>query len=75
MARHIIEPWVGILEDSEIESIVIRYILPKFNYAIGKLKVDPSNQDIAPLNSLFGWSDLVRHKLVASVLIDTGFLE
>ena len=49
----LIYDWLPVLSEDQATSFLNRYITPKLSYMIQKLEVDPSDQEIKPLNVLF----------------------
>jgi len=54
------QPWIQVLEKSEIIAFANRYIYPKLTSLVSKLQVDPANQSLEPLNLLFAWANLIK---------------
>ena len=53
----LIAPWIGVLDDEQVINFSNRYIMPKLSGMIQRLGVEPSSQDIEPLNILFRWAE------------------
>ena len=52
----IIRPWQYTLSRADIATFTSRYVIPRLSYSINKLEVDPSDQDVRCLQTLFKWS-------------------
>ena len=53
LGMQLIADWLPVLSEDQATSFLNRYITPKLSYMIQKLEVDPSDQEIKPLNVLF----------------------
>ena len=53
IGMQLISDWLPVLSENLATSFLNRYITPKLSYMIQKLEVDPSDQEIKPLNVLF----------------------
>jgi len=64
-----LEPWKSVLKKGDFDAILVKAILPKLTHTLKHdLLVDPSQQDVAPIQSVFVWSALAGSDIVARIL-------
>ena len=72
LGMQLVSDWMPLLSEDQATKFSNRYITPKLSHMIQKLEVDPSSQEIEPLNVLFQWSAVLPQPYGAKQL--TGIL-
>ena len=55
----LLAPWVKVLEKAELRAFANRYVFPRLTSMIKRLEVDPSDQKLSSLDTLFTWTRLL----------------
>ncbi|KAK0909388.1 hypothetical protein LTR91_018845 [Friedmanniomyces endolithicus] len=65
--------WRQILR-SELDHLLVRHLLPRLSlYLSNKFDVDPSDQDLTPLENVFKWTHMFKPEVLARLLIAEFF--
>jgi hypothetical protein len=54
---YILKPWRRLWDENYFEDMVNKYILPKLNFIMSKIIIDPRNQNLSNLKILFKWKN------------------
>jgi tuftelin-interacting protein 11 len=64
-----IREWAGPLGSSLVHNL-IKHLLPRLSKYLSKsLEIDPSDQDLTPLEKVFAWKDVIPEKAIVQLLI------
>ena len=63
-------PWRPILDHSSFESLLTRTLIPRLTASLRDFEVDPSDQQIEPITSLFAWQGILPDQLITQLLRD-----
>ena len=65
-------PWKAVFEAKDWDALLTRSILPKLQFALGELVINPAAQVLEPLQWVLAWEPCVPpHRIVA--LLEAGF--
>lgn len=51
-------PWVGVFDQSSFENLLVRAALPRLVNTLRSVEINPSEQDIAPIEAVLTWGRL-----------------
>lgn len=84
--RHVLDGWdvtVGVLPGlsewqsllkSEVEQMLVRHLLPRLALHLStKLEIDPSDQDVTPLEQVLAWQGFFKPDVLARLLVSEFF--
>jgi len=63
-------PWRPILDHSSFEALLTRTLIPRLTTSLRAFEVDPSDQQIEPITSLFAWQGVLPDQLITQLLRD-----
>ncbi|GAM82187.1 hypothetical protein ANO11243_001660 [Dothideomycetidae sp. 11243] len=65
--------WFSLIPN-ELSDILIKHVLPRLaSHLSTNFEVDPSDQQMAPIDAVFAWSDFIKPKIYARLLIAEVF--
>lgn len=65
--------WRGLLK-SELDHVLVRHLLPRLaTHLSAKFEIDPSDQDLTPLEDVLKWQEFFKTKVLARLLIAEFF--
>ncbi|CAI2181653.1 3869_t:CDS:10 [Funneliformis geosporum] len=73
-AFDIIEPWKNVFKPEDMQSLLVKAILPKLTDTMKtKLQINPKKQELEAFNSIMTWRDLFTPKAFNQLFEDTFF--
>ena len=69
----ILSPWKNIFPQNYWDKFLNKFIIPKLNFLISKIEINPKDQKIDSIKILFIWSELISLKQISDILIQNFF--
>eukprot|EP01104_Vermistella_antarctica_P015839 TRINITY_DN5285_c0_g1_i2.p1 TRINITY_DN5285_c0_g1~~TRINITY_DN5285_c0_g1_i2.p1 ORF type:complete len:452 (+),score=93.94 TRINITY_DN5285_c0_g1_i2:209-1564(+) len=66
-ARAMLQPWVDVFPPIKMDELLVKCIIPKLDQALSNIVINPLNQDIAPVECVLVWADLLSVGRVVSL--------
>ncbi|GES77671.1 TFP11-domain-containing protein [Rhizophagus clarus] len=75
-AFDIIEPWNNVFKLEDMQSLIVKAVLPKLTEAMKmRLQINPKNQELNVFNCIMIWRDLFTPKVFNQLFEDTFFIK
>ncbi|TNV83389.1 hypothetical protein FGO68_gene17757 [Halteria grandinella] len=68
LAKSLLLPWRGVIDHQSFDNMVVRVLIPRLTLSLKSLEIDPSNQDITPLQHIFAWEGIISDKELSLLL-------
>ncbi|KAF8963839.1 hypothetical protein BGZ46_000883 [Entomortierella lignicola] len=72
-AIRVLEPWRGVLEDTDMEILLLKSVLPKLIEGLQMLEINPRDQKIEILQAVLLWYDFFPSTTFSSLLVNEFF--
>ncbi|ORZ14848.1 GC-rich sequence DNA-binding factor-like protein-domain-containing protein [Lobosporangium transversale] len=72
-ALHILGPWKGVFEDSDMEVLLLKSVLPKLVEGLALFEINPRNQKIEILQAILPWHSYFPSTTFSSLLVNEFF--
>lgn len=66
-ARAMLSPWKNTFDDGDLQSFLIKYIIPKLQLSLTELIVNPMQQELEYFNQVWEWHELVPVEMMAQM--------
>ena len=74
LAREVYEYWKEVWDESDLDKFVERGVLPTLiEFMQREVQVDPSNQDLQPLEKVLEWHGRIKDHLLSNLLVTEFF--
>ncbi|KLO11034.1 TFP11-domain-containing protein [Schizopora paradoxa] len=68
-----LRPWREVFKSADWESMLLKYVIPKLGATLrDDFRVNPRNQDMAPLQQILEWANIIRPSIFGQ-LLETEF--
>ncbi len=66
-------PWKKFFSENYWDSFNHKFIIPKLNFLISRLQINPKEQKMEPIKVLFIWAELIPLKQIIEILLRNFF--
>ncbi|XP_011860143.1 PREDICTED: tuftelin-interacting protein 11-like [Vollenhovia emeryi] len=67
-ARLMLQPWAEVFSKGDMESFLVKNIIPKLQVALSELVINPHQQHLDQWNWVYEWKDLIPVHIMAGLL-------
>lgn len=66
-ARAMIVPWNKVFDDGDLQSFLVKNIIPKLQVSLGELVINPLQQELEYFNQVWEWNEIVPAVMMAQL--------
>lgn len=67
-ARAMITPWQNVFADGDLQSFLVKHIIPKLQISLTELIINPLQQELEYWNQVWEWNEIIPSILMAQML-------
>lgn len=67
-ARAMIAPWQNIFDDGDLQSFLVKHIIPKLQISLTELIINPMQQELECFNQVWEWHEIIPSVMMAQML-------
>lgn len=72
-ALRVLEPWRGVFDEADMESLLLKSVLPKLVEGLREFEINPRNQTIEILQAVLPWHHFFPSTTFSSLLVNEFF--